>query len=127
MRPVTPGLESFIANVVTSIEHAEVLLLLHRSPETYWAVDAISQQLGLGPTVVQARVHDLRKHALIVEGTTGAYRFAARDGETARLVRELNDCYREQRVHVINAIFSANLTRLRNFADAFRLGGKKEP
>lgn len=123
--PVTPALETFIANVLSSIEHAEVLLLLHRSPETYWAVDAIAQQLGLPPDVVQTRIHDLRKHALLAEGSTGAYRFSARDGEPARLVRELSDCYREQRVQVVNAIFSAKLTKLRNFADAFRLGGKK--
>lgn len=123
---MTPALETFIANVVTSIEHAEVLLLLHRSPDTGWAVGAIAQQLDLPPDLVQSRIHDLRKQGLVAEGSTGAYRFAAREGEPARLVRELGDCYREQRVQVVNAIFSAKLTRLRNFAEAFRLGGKKE-
>ncbi|HXG58151.1 MAG TPA: hypothetical protein VNL91_03940 [Thermoanaerobaculia bacterium] len=120
--------EQFICNYITSVEQLEILLLLFRSPDTYWSPDALGHQLSLPADLVAARVAELRHHGLVREGQSGSvYRFDPADPEVRRKVQLVGDVYRERRISVINAIYSANLTRLRTFADAFRIGAKKEP
>ena len=118
-------LEQFIAEKIHSIEEVEILALLFRSPETYWTTTAIAQHLSLKEEAVAAKVRDLERRGLVLSGQTGgSYRFAAGSEDLRRDVAMLIDAYRDQRVTVINAVYSANLTRLRSFADAFKLGGK---
>lgn len=120
-------IEQFISNHISSVEQLEVLLLLFRSPDTYWGVDAIGHQLSLPLDIVGSRVRELRRTGLVREGQTGAvYRFDAADPERVRMVELIAREYREKRIAVINAIYSANLTRLRTFADAFKIGNRKE-
>jgi hypothetical protein len=118
-------LEQFIAEKIHSIEEVEILALLFRSPDTYWTTTAISQHLSLKEEVVATKVRDLERRGLVLRGQTGGnFRFAGGSEDLKRDVAMLVDAYRDQRVTVINAVYSANLTRLRSFADAFKLGGK---
>ena len=118
-------LEQFIAEKIHSIEEVEILALLFRSPDTYWTTTAMAQHLNLKEEVASAKVRDLERRGLVVSGQTGGnFRFAAASDDLKRDVGMLVDAYRDQRVTVINAVYSANLTRLRSFADAFKLGGK---
>ena len=116
-------LEQFIASNIHSVEEVEILALLNRSPETFWSADAMSQQLGIKSDVVAARARDLVRRGLLRAAESGpAFRFAPSD-DTKESIQMLLDTYRDRRVTVINAIYSANLTRLRSFAEAFKLGG----
>ena len=109
------------------MEHLEVLLLLYRSPDTYWSADAIATQLALKRETADARVRDLgRSHLAQPSTSAAAWRFQSPDEPTSRIVAQLADMYRDRRISVVNAIYSANLTRLRTFADAFRLAKKKD-
>ncbi len=120
-------LEQFIAANIHTVEEVEILTLLVRSPETFWSADAIAQHLGLKPDLVGARCRDLERRGLLKSGESGpVFRFAPISDETRDMVNELVTAYRDRRISVINAIYSANLTRLRSFADAFKLGGGKE-
>ena len=120
-------LEEFIATNIHTVEEVEILALLSRSPETFWSADAMSQQLGIKPEVVAARARDLVRRGLLRAGESGpVFRYAPPNDAIKSQVDVLITTYRERRVTVINAIYSANLTRLRSFAEAFKLGGGKE-
>ena len=120
-------LEQFIATRIHSVEDVEILTLLSRSPDTFWSADAMGQHLGIKPDVVAARARDLVRRDLLRSGESGpVFRFAPANDELKEQVNALVDAYRDRRVTVINAIYSANLTRLRSFADAFKLGGAKD-
>lgn len=117
-------LEQFIAANIHAVEEVEILALLSRSPDTYWNVEAVAQHLGLKPEVVGARCRELERRQLVTSGESGpVFRFAPGDEWLRRMSEKLVTEYRDRRIGVINAIYSANLTRLRSFADAFKLGG----
>lgn len=120
-----PELRQFIADSnIDSVESIEILLLLRRS-EAYWLPAAVAQQLGIARQPVAQQLAALaRARLLVIGGDTGAYRYAPRSEELRGMVDQLAAAYDEQRIPVINAIYSANLERLRAFSDAFRL--KKE-
>ena len=122
-----PELDQFIASNIHTVEEVEILALLSRSPDTFWSADAVAQRLSLKPDLVAARCRDLQRRGLLRAGESGpVYRFAPADDKVRQQVLELVDAYNDRRISVINSIYSANLTRLRSFADAFKLGGGKE-
>jgi hypothetical protein len=122
-----PALDAFIAARIHTVEEVEILSLLNRSPETFWSADAIGQQLNLKPDVVGARCRDLVRRGLLIAAESGpAYRYGPADDDTRQNVVTLLNAYRDHRISVINTIYSANLTRLRSFANAFKLGGGSE-
>ena len=117
-------LDQFIASNIQTVEEVEILSLLSRSPETYWSADAIAQHLGLKPELVAGRARELERRRLVKAGESGpVFRYGPADDALRRMVERLVVEYRERRIGVINAIYSANLTRLRSFADSFKLGG----
>ena len=124
MTPLPQELHRFIAEAIDSVESLEILLLLRRSPDTFWASTAVAQQLGLSQAVADARLRNLQKGELVVSGSaTGAFAYAVKSAERHALVDRLALAYAEQRIHVINTIYSENLERLRAFSNAFRLKG----
>jgi hypothetical protein len=119
--------EDFVAANVHSVEELEILLLLQRSPETFWSADAIAQHLSLRPDGVAGRCRELERRGLLRGGESGpVFRFAPADSDAVAQVARLATMYRDQRITVLNAIYSAGLTRLRSFAEAFKLGGGKK-
>jgi hypothetical protein len=117
----------FVEHHINSVDQLEVLLLLFRSPDTYWGADAVAHQLGLSAEMAGRRLRELSTSKLAVEGKTGnVYRINDADKEQMANVTELARLYQEQRLSVVNWIYESNLTRLRSFADAFKIGGSKE-
>lgn len=115
-------MRELIARHFDSVECIEILMLLQRSPQTYWAPPAVAQQLGIAPHVARAKLDILRTSGLIAVGEqTGAFRYAPSNETMKRAADGLADAYTHRRVSVINAIYSANLDRLRAFSDSFRV------
>lgn len=111
-----------IARHLDSLESVEILLLLRRSPQTYWGAPAIAEQLGIAPEITRARLEALRSGGMITVGEqTGAFRYAPPDDSTKAAVDDLAAAYANRRVSVVNAIYSANLERLRAFSNSFRV------
>jgi hypothetical protein len=125
MPALTPELKEFLQRFFDSVESIEIVALLQRSSTAFWTAEAVSQQLGIPVGIVTAKLDSMAPHVLVRGHQTGAYRYAPASDETNRSVTELLQVYSEQRPTIINAIYSANLDRLRAFSDAFRL--KKEP
>lgn len=117
-------LNQFIATNIHSVEEVEIVSLLSRSPDTFWSAEAVGSQLGLNPEAVASKARDLVRRGILAAGDSGpVFRFAPSNEAAREQIAALLALYREHRISVINAIYSANLTRLRSFADAFKLGG----
>lgn len=121
---MTPALNQFIATNIHSVEEMEIINLLSRSPETFWSAEAIATQLGLNPELAAIKARDLVRRGILEAGESGpVFRYWPASAATKGNLAALLASYRDHRISVINAIYSANLTRLRSFADAFKLGG----
>lgn len=117
-----PALERFIARSIDSIETVEILLLLARTPDTYWTAEALESHLGMrSGSGADRRLAFLAENGLVVRGASGGYRYAAASDEQRQLVADLAVAYSERRAAVVNTVFSENLARLRAFAEAFRV------
>lgn len=115
-------LRELIASTIDSLETLEIVSLLRRSSQTFWAPPAIADRLNIGEHVARAKLEMLHARAVVTVGEqTIAYRYRPADERVERLIDELLTAYNERRVAVINAIYSANLERLRAFSDAFRV------
>lgn len=98
------------------------MLLLRRSPQTFWAAAAVAEQLGLQERVVRSKLDGLAKNGILSVGdATGAFRYLPKENTLAKQIDELATAYAERRISVINTIYSANLERLRAFSNAFRM------
>jgi hypothetical protein len=119
---LTPELQDLIARVFDSVESVEIVLLLRRSPHTYWGVPAVAEQLGIRPEVAQAKLSALADLRILKVGEqTGAFRYAPDDTKVSANLDDLAAAYAHYRVSVVNTIYSANLERLRAFSNAFRV------
>ena len=122
MSNLSQPVQDLIRRNIDSVDTLELLLLLRRSPDSYWSADAAEQHLGLRQGAAKQRLDALVAGSLARRGSeTGAYRYAAVDEQMRESVDQLADPYANQRVSVINLIYSSNLDRLRAFSNAFRL------
>ncbi len=117
-----PDLRDLIRRYFDSVESVEIVLLLRRSPQTFWAADAVSVQLGIQREVAAAKLGALAANGILALGPeTHAYRYAPATDEIGRSVDDLAAAYAGRRLTVINTIYSANLERLRTFSNAFKV------
>ena len=116
---LTPSLESFLAARIASVEELEILLPVARG-NAVWSPAAAAERLGMTAEVAGANFESLVSSSLVTREAAG-FRYRPGDDETREIVSDLAREYAERRANVINVIYSANLERLRKFADAFRL------
>jgi hypothetical protein len=122
---LTRETRSFLAEVFDSVESVEIVLLLRRSPDTFWTSKAVASVLGVREDLAAKKLSALDAAKLLTCGeSTGAYRYAPGEAALASRVDELADVYAGQRIDVINLIYSSNLERLRAFSNAFKVNGE---
>ena len=119
---LTPQIETFLSARIDSVETLEILLLLARG-KALWSPEDIAETLGLERDDTAERLAALES-ARLVSRESGGCRFSPADPAVRTLVADLAREYAEHRANVINVIYSANLERLRKFAEAFRLRKK---
>lgn len=114
-----PDVLHLIDRAIGSLQALELLLLLRRSPETYWAASAVAGTLGGDVRVVRRELAALVNAGLVVSGSqTGAYRFAPRREADRDAVEQLAAAYGdERRLSIVDAIASRSVRAL---AGAFR-------
>jgi predicted ArsR family transcriptional regulator len=119
---LSPHIRELIARAFDSVEAVEIVMLLRRSPETFWGAPAVAEQLGIALKTAQAKLDALHHHGIVTVGErTGAFRYAPKDDTLKAGIDDLAAAYADRRVSVINTIYSANLERLRAFSNAFRV------
>jgi predicted ArsR family transcriptional regulator len=121
--PASEKLSQFILTVIDSIGQLEVLLLLRAHPERDWSASEVSDELRTNAPSATEHLDRLTHHGLFAlsESPPRRYRFRPRTPELAAAVDLLNQAYRDDRVAVINMIYSKPMERIRIFADAFKI------
>lgn len=120
---LSPELRALIHRSIASVEHVEILLLLHACPQRVWTADETSVELRRTGNSVAQRLRDLLRSRL-VEADGNGYRY--RHGKHDATVDELEREYEHRRVRLIEAIFTGPIDSARTFADAFRLWGEDD-
>jgi hypothetical protein len=115
----------FIQVALPTVEAAELLLLLRRDRDRWWHPTEAVAALRPGSNLAEAecvRLLELfQSRALIAVGPDKRVQYRPGDEELAGHVDKLVDAYRERPVTLIRMIYALRDTRIRSFADAFKL------
>jgi hypothetical protein len=111
---------------VDTLDALEVLLFLQRGRDRSWTATQICAALGIAEKAAGRELGKLVGRGLAT-ATADAYRFAPSVADAEEGVALIAAAYRERRIELINHVASDALRRIRDLADAFRIGkGKKE-
>lgn len=117
-----PDVHALITRAVHSSAALELLLLLHRSPDTYWTPTAAAATLDASEERMSEALQALRRHGLVEQAReTVAFRHAPRNEDDRRAVDALASAYEHQRLAVLDAVHAAGTGAMEAFAEAFRL------
>ena len=119
---ITPDIERFIQDNLTSVEQLEVLLLLFSPPQKEWTAVEVSQKLHRQPESVATRLEDWRGRGILSvrQEARLLYRYVSNARQDA-IVRGLERAYEVRKDAVIRLIFTRPPDTLRVFSDAFRI------
>lgn len=120
---IPPDVREFVRREIKSVFQLEVLLLLQRTRERAWTVAEVSHELGIDPDIADAQVVSLLQLGLIetVATTPASYVYGPSDQNDEVLIEKLAISYAQQRVGIFSLILSESNSRIRRFAEAFRL------
>lgn len=120
-RPVPQEVRELIERHIRSATEIEVLLLLHRSPETFWTPSAAASVIAAGEQDIRAHFGRFEGAGLVERGRqTDAFRFAPATEEDGRAVAALATAYADRRDDVLRVV-TGSLSQITAFSDAFRL------
>lgn len=117
-------LRSFIQEYVSSVDAAELLILLARDPgRRYRLADVID---GMRPTVLSepaARRYlvNFEAHGFVSSEAGETYQYSPPTPALDAAVRALSKVYNERPVTLVRMIYAPKDEKIRSFADAFRL------
>lgn len=114
----------FLQTTVPSVDAAELLLLLQRDASRWWSGAEIVS--GLRPAVlseadVARYVETFQARGLVAQGADKRIQFHPGSDELAGYARTLAQAYSERPVTLIRVIYALRDSKIRSFADAFKL------
>lgn len=121
----SPDVERFIRDHISAVEQLEILLLLWEHAPRPWSAVRASRELRIDPVSAGRRMTDFNERGLLKvrageEALEYWYERGISPGQD-RIIGELARLYRDRRTSLIQLIFSAPVSDVRVFADAFRL------
>ena len=120
---VSDEVKAFLRGSVRSIWALELLLFLRSHADRAWSVDRLTRELRASEPVVRGSLGLFAVAGLIHEEPDGSVRFAPSSPTLEKLVRDVANSYATHPVSISDEIYAPD-SKIRNFADAFRL--KKE-
>lgn len=112
--------KNFLNDVIDSVTHLEVLLILFSHPDKSFTADAISKELRTNERSAEVQLLHLSEKGLLSKNEKN-YQYKPNTEELHEKVKLTYDLYKERPVSVIAGIFEKPQDKLRNFSDAFRL------
>jgi hypothetical protein len=98
---------AFITRCIDSVETLDVLLLLRRSPDTFWAPAAVARQLGINAETAANKLAGLHSRGLLARAAaTSAFRFAPSETGDNALIGRLETLCHDCRPAVLGVIRS---------------------
>jgi hypothetical protein len=120
-----PAVERFIDDHIASVAQLELLLLLQQARDQVWKPEELARELRVETAWAEAQLRAFAAARIVSPASDqAAYRYLPESDELERAVAGLSRAYLLQRVRVIERIYGRTSSRIRAFADAFRL--KKE-
>jgi hypothetical protein len=117
----------FLQLSVGTVDGAELLLALHAAPERTWlARELVAKLQGvvtLSENEAARYLEQFQQRGLIVPAAPGV-RFQAASPEIDAHVRTLARLYNERPVTLIRVIYALRDTKIKTFADAFKIWRK---
>jgi len=117
--------KQFILDCIDSLEQLEILLLLRQEPERCWSAEEVNAEIKSSVTSVRSRLETLANQGLLAREPKDCYRFSPPPLKVM-VMDNLAQAYKEQRIRVIEMIFSKPSSPILGFADAFRLRKDKD-
>jgi hypothetical protein len=122
---VPEAVKALLIAHITDFEELELLLLLQRSPDDVWALDAAATQLRVPVPLVENAAEALRAHGLL-SGNGVGYRFAPSSPALRDACDQLRASYDQDRFAIVTLMSRLAVERLRSsaaraFASAFRI------
>jgi hypothetical protein len=115
----------FLRAAVPTVDAAELLLLLSREAERWWAageaVAALAPGTGLREADAVRYFAVFQANALVAVALDKRVQYRPGFSALAAHVRTLEQAYRERPVTLIRVIYALRDSRIQSFADAFRL------
>lgn len=119
-------IKRFLRDTVSSVEQLEILLHLYKHPTGAVSAADVAKALYISPEIAADRLRTYAERGMLTasEESPPRYTFSLTDSESQRMMGDIDRCYRERRVSLINFIYSAPSSTIQSFADAFIIGKK---
>jgi len=118
----------FLQSAVPAVEAAELLLVLRRDPARSWRVDELVTALGPGVSLRDEQaarfLDEFQARGLITLDAERRAQYRPSSDSIAGHAAVLEKVYRERPVTLIRVIYGLRDSKIRSFADAFRLRRK---
>ena len=114
----------FLQTCVPAVHTAELILLLRSRPQEWWDPAEVLQRMrasGLAEPEGARYLELLQARGLLATGPDRRIQFRAADARIAAQVERLAQAYSERPVTLFRVIYALRDTRVRSFAEAFRL------
>jgi len=114
----------FLQTCVPAVHTAELILLLRSRPQEWWDPADVLQRMraaGLAEPEGARYVELLQARGLLATGPDKRIQFRPADARIADQVEKLAQAYTERPVTLFRVIYALRDTRVRSFAEAFRL------
>ena len=121
---IPDDIRDFILNFVDSIAHIEALMLLRRDPELSWDGITLAARLYISVDDAKRILDELGARGLLMVNN-GVYRYGCASPELKVMVDRLARIHATQLIPVTNLVHAKTTSRIKQFADAFRLRKEK--
>jgi len=114
----------FLQTTVPSVDAAEQLLLLARDASRWWSAADIVSALKPAPLTeadVTRTLESLLARGIVAQGADKRVQYHPANDELDGYVRTLGQAYSERPVTLIRVIYALRDSKIRSFADAFKL------
>lgn len=128
MEDASAEVRLFLKDCIDSVEQLRVLLLLFESPERWWTVSELTQELRSTDSSISKRLDDLYAKGVLVRGSNNpnlhSYQLVSQGMK--KTIQSLAEFHSLRPYRVIDLIYAQPNEALQAFADAFRFkkGGK---
>lgn len=119
--------QQLLAEQIRSIEQLEILLLLRDNADRRWTASEVYQKVRSSERSVGYTLEELARRGLLarIDQPQTQFQFAPQTEELKAAIDQLARLYSERRVRIVEAIYSAPISAVDEFAKAFRL--RKDP
>jgi len=119
---IPEDVEEFIRKRIDSVAQLEALLMTRSTPQAEWSVAVLAKRLYVNEKQAADLLARLFTDGFLIQaGSPSLYQYQPNSDELRQLVDRVAESYSKHLVPITNLIHSKPQTRVREFADAFKL------